>query len=293
VTPFSVAFKYDYQGRRFEKTVNATNTTRFVYDNWNLISEISQSTNNVLTNFYVWGLDLSQTLQGAGGVGGLLGVVSKAQSLEPKAFFPCFDANGNVTDYVSTNGTIVAHFEYDPYGNITTASGLMPNAFSCRFSTKYLDSETGLSYYGFRYYNPENGRWLSKDPLGEKGGLNLYVFCGNNPVNFVDPMGLTVKGAVAAVVVEIVATLNPGSIPVVPPAIETKSTAEIIRKIAEHTAKVASTAAVIIILVLTPQTAGSAEIPRDLIDLTLPSFPTPKPGDPNFIGPIQPPSCKK
>jgi len=69
---YQLTFAYDAQCRRFEKTVNATNTTRFVYDGWNLISEISQSTNNVSTNYYVWGLHLSQTLQGTGRVGGLL-----------------------------------------------------------------------------------------------------------------------------------------------------------------------------------------------------------------------------
>ena len=187
-----VAFKYDHQGRRFEKTVNATNTTRFVYDDWAMISEISNQNSSITTNSYVYGLDLSQSLQGAGGVGGLLCVVSKAQSLEPKAFFPCYDANGNVTDYVSTNGTVVAHFEYDAFGNTTSesiAQGLMPNAFSCRFSTKYFDSETSLYYYGFRYYNPEMGRWLSRDPIGAWGGVNLYTFTVNSPYSFIDPLG--------------------------------------------------------------------------------------------------------
>jgi len=183
-----VTFKYDHQGRRFEKTVNATNTTRFVYDGWNLIAEVAGSA----TNSYVWGLDLAQSLQGAGGVGGLLSVVSKAQSLEPKAFFPCFDANGNVTDYVSTNGTVAAHFEYDAFGNTTSesiAQGLMPNAFSCRFSTKYFDSETGLYYYGYRYYSPELGRWINRDPIGERGGVNVYEFVFNNTVNRRDYLG--------------------------------------------------------------------------------------------------------
>ena len=187
-----VAFKYDHQGRRFEKTVNATNTTRFVYDDWAMISEISNQNSSITTNSYVYGLDLSQSLQGAGGVGGLLSVVSKAQSLEPKAFFPCYDANGNVTDYVTTNGTVAAHYEYDAFGNTTResiAQGLMPNAFPFRFSTKYFDSETQLSYYGFRYYNPELGRWLNRDPIGENGGINIYLFSLNDPVGKCDRLG--------------------------------------------------------------------------------------------------------
>ena len=59
-----------------------------------------------------------------------------------------------------------------------------------RFSTKYLDEETGLYYYGYRYYSPELGRWVSRDPIEETGGLNLYEFCGNDGVGKVDGLGL-------------------------------------------------------------------------------------------------------
>ena len=61
---------------------------------------------------------------------------------------------------------------------------------SLRFSTKYLDPETGFYYYGFRYYDPNLGRWLTRDPIEEQGGLNLYGFCGNDAVNRVDRLGL-------------------------------------------------------------------------------------------------------
>jgi RHS repeat-associated protein len=58
------------------------------------------------------------------------------------------------------------------------------------FSTKYYDHEVGLYYYGYRYYRPETGTWLNRDPLAEEGGLNLYAMVGNDPVNSVDPLGL-------------------------------------------------------------------------------------------------------
>ncbi|MDD4406128.1 MAG: RHS repeat-associated core domain-containing protein [Parabacteroides sp.] len=59
-----------------------------------------------------------------------------------------------------------------------------------QFSTKYTDSETDLVYYGYRYYSPALGRWLSRDPIEEQGGLNLYAFVNNDPVNKVDIGGL-------------------------------------------------------------------------------------------------------
>jgi RHS repeat-associated protein len=179
-----VAFKYDYQGRRFEKTVNATNTARFVYDGWAMIHEESSSE----TNSYVYGLDLSGSKQGAGTIGGLLSV-TVAGGDDPGTFFPAYDANGNVTDYVSTNGTVVAHYEYDAFGKITDSSSPMADDFAFRFSTKYFDVETGLSYYGYRYYSPELGRWLSRDPSEEYGGANLYVFCFNSPIMLIDTDG--------------------------------------------------------------------------------------------------------
>ncbi len=58
-----------------------------------------------------------------------------------------------------------------------------------RFSTKYLDSATNLYYYGYRYYFPELGRWLNRDPIGEQGGLNLYGFVLNDPVLGFDALG--------------------------------------------------------------------------------------------------------
>ena len=88
------------------------------------------------------------------------------------------------------DGAIKASYEYSPVGSIIKASGDMAGTLEYRFSTKYFDTETGLYYYGYRYYDPDTGRWLSRDPLEEEGGINLYQFIGNDPVNLVDPMGL-------------------------------------------------------------------------------------------------------
>ncbi len=192
----SLKFEYDAQGRRIRKQVwgnaawsgSATNDLRFVYDGWNVIAVLSpQST--VLRSF-TWGLDLSGTFQGAGGVGGLLMVSDSANGVH----FPAFDGNGNVAALVKSDGTLSAQYEYRPFGELLRASGSLAGVNPFRFSTKYQDDETAFLYYGHRYYNASTGRWLSRDPIQEQGGLNLYAFVANDPIRFWDRFGLDPVG---------------------------------------------------------------------------------------------------
>ena len=74
-------------------------------------------------------------------------------------------------------------------GKLISQSGPLADFFRHRFSTKYFDVETGLYYYGYRFYHPALMRWLNRDPLEEKGGLNLYAFCANNAQNRYDADG--------------------------------------------------------------------------------------------------------
>ncbi|MEI6782478.1 MAG: RHS repeat-associated core domain-containing protein, partial [Verrucomicrobiota bacterium] len=77
-----------------------------------------------------------------------------------------------------------------PFGEVIRATGPMAKTNPFRFSTKYQDDETDLLYYGYRYYNASTGRWLSRDPIAEKGGLNLCGFVGNDPIRRNDYLGL-------------------------------------------------------------------------------------------------------
>ena len=87
------------------------------------------------------------------------------------------------------NGDIVAHYEYSPFGSLTKVSGDYADSNPLRFSSEYFDEETGLIYYNYRYYNPELGRWISRDPIEEQGGYNLYGMIGNNPLYGWDMLG--------------------------------------------------------------------------------------------------------
>jgi RHS repeat-associated protein len=99
--------------------------------------------------------------------------------------------SGNVTALVdAADGSVVARYDYSPFGMTVLADGSAADANPWRFSTKYHDSETALVYYGYRYYSPELGRWINRDPIQEKGGVALYVVGRNGLVNTCDPTGL-------------------------------------------------------------------------------------------------------
>ena len=137
---------------------------------------------------YLWGLDLDGQYQGLGGVGGLLAVIDKTNS---KIYIPIMDAQGTIHSLTDADtGAVVAHYEYDPYGRLLYESGPAKNICPFRFQSKYLDPETSLYYFGFRFYDPSSCRWLCADPMEEQGGLNLYAFCGNDPVNRVEYLGM-------------------------------------------------------------------------------------------------------
>ncbi|MDA0765251.1 MAG: hypothetical protein O3A92_00300 [Verrucomicrobia bacterium] len=130
-------YRYDYMSRRIYKETTASapqgaGAALFHYNGWNLCAEYaataistSDSTITALKRTYTWGQDLSGSLQGAGGVGGLLAIEEKLTTpVDHKGvYYPLYDGNGNVTELVKAGGTtgttLVAHYEYDPFGNTT------------------------------------------------------------------------------------------------------------------------------------------------------------------------------
>ena len=180
--------QYDALGRRvIKRTLDATHT--FVYDGWLLVVERIERSGGILDQIdYWWGKDVSGSLDGAGGIGGLLYI--RKNGLE--VYVPLYDANGNVIQYVDKHGTLVAEYAYDAFGNTIQKSGVKADELKMRVSTKYSDDEAGLYYFGRRFYSPRIARWLTRDPIEEDGGLNLYAYCGNNAVKWFDPLGLEI-----------------------------------------------------------------------------------------------------
>jgi RHS repeat-associated protein len=173
----------------------------YLYDGMLMVQE--RNAGNAPQVQYSRGVDLSGTIHGAGGIGGLLmrsHGLSGTNWTSHNAYHS--DANGNVTALVNSSGVLVASYKYNPYGGLISSMGALASANRMRFSSKpAIQSATGawgFYYYGYRFYDPVNQRWLNRDPIEELGGLILYNLVGNDMVNFLDSNGMVRWGQLAA-----------------------------------------------------------------------------------------------
>jgi RHS repeat-associated protein len=90
---------------------------------------------------------------------------------------------------VNSSQTKAASYRYDPFGNTISSSGTLASGNVYRFSSKEIHVNSGLYYYGYRWYAPSLQRWLNRDPIGEDGGINLYSLVLNDPIDLFDPNG--------------------------------------------------------------------------------------------------------
>jgi RHS repeat-associated protein len=189
-------FTYDGKLRRRirqEYTWNGqwvqTNAVYYVYDGNTVIQE--RAANNTPTTTYTRGLDLSASLQGAGGIGGLLAMILNTSPgpSSSNSYYYHSDGNGNVTMLINSSQAIVAKYLYDAFGNTLSAAGSLAQANLYRFSSKEAHLNSGLVYYLYRYYDPNLQRWPNRDPIQELGGINIYQFVGNSPICFIDSDG--------------------------------------------------------------------------------------------------------
>jgi RHS repeat-associated protein len=181
--------------------------TRYEYDGMRVIQERNSS--NTPTVSYTRGSDLSGSFEGAGGIGGLL---ARSHGYSSGSWtghnFYHADGNGNVTMLIDNAGTpnVTATYRYDPYGNSITTTGTNATANVYRFSSKERHANSGMYYYGYRFYDPNLQRWPNRDPIRELGHFtlrygyfvqvsgidrNLYTFVRNAPIQHTDAFGLT------------------------------------------------------------------------------------------------------
>jgi RHS repeat-associated protein len=166
----TVNFKYDPFGRRIQK-VSSAGTTNYVYDGVNVLEEVNGS--GSMLGRYVQSPGVDQPL---------------AETRGSTTSYYEADGLGSITSLSNSSGALANTYTYDSYGKLVASTGTLTNPF--RYTGRDVDSETGLSYYRARYYDPAVGRFISEDPIGFGGGANLYAYVGNDPVDFTDPLGL-------------------------------------------------------------------------------------------------------
>ncbi len=169
-------YYYDAQNRRVEKVVN-NRTTTYLYHNNQVVQE---RVDNITTNTYYYSNYIDDPV---------------AYSFNNELYYYIKDNNYSVVSIINRNANVVESYSYSPFGNITIKDqkGQVLSKTNYNNSITYtgrrLDSESNLYYYRNRMYNPELGRFLSKDPKGYVDGSNLYAYVKNNPVKYLDPMG--------------------------------------------------------------------------------------------------------
>jgi RHS repeat-associated protein len=178
ITSPSLNIQYQYDGlfNRVAKTDSGTTTKYFVDPNGVLPQVIAEMDNGGnITSYYVY--------DG-------IGLVAKITPGGAKHFYH-FDGSGNAIAMTDSSGNMVNKYAYDEFGNLLNSIEAISNPFLYVGQYGVMDDDSGLFYMRARYYDPAVGRFISKDPIGFTGGLNLYGYANNNPINKLDPLGLT------------------------------------------------------------------------------------------------------
>ncbi|HEX8550854.1 MAG TPA: RHS repeat-associated core domain-containing protein [Abditibacteriaceae bacterium] len=172
---------------------NVNSEELFVYDGMNVIQE--RKSDNTVAVSNTWGLDVSGTLGGAGGIGGLLSRVVRNGSAIVVKHYVHTDGRGNVIaltkwdSNLNATDAVVGRYSYDSFGASATSIGVDAAKNPYRYQSKRYYTNANLSDFGLRFYNSGMGRFINRDPIRESGGINMYAYVGNNPVNAVDPHG--------------------------------------------------------------------------------------------------------
>ncbi len=165
----TIAYMYDLFGRRTSKTTSS-GTTNYIHDGFQVVLE--KDNLGAIEASYIYGIGIDEVL-----------VMSRGG----EDYFYSHDGLGSVSDLTDNSENVVESLSYDVYGIPSNFSSVGNSFF---FTGREYDSEVGLYYYRTRYYDPTIGRFVSEDPIGILGGINLNAYVSNNPVNYIDPNGL-------------------------------------------------------------------------------------------------------
>jgi len=167
---------YDQHGRRIAKQESGL-LTLYIWDGMDIIA--TASADGTIREYFTRGIGI------AGDVGSLIAETRFSGGTATTTYLHS-NWRGDVVMATDAAGNVVGEYAYTTFGEQLSATGTYTPRFT--FSSKERDA-SGLVYHGFRYYSPVLCRWISEDPIRESGGLNLYQFCFNNPINRVDADG--------------------------------------------------------------------------------------------------------
>ena len=195
-------YVYDWTGRkikseRYEYDGDAwvlVSTNKRYYDDYNLIYETTEYADGSSSDVrkYYYGTDLLGSVYGSAGTGGL-----RMMNINGEDLFVFNNQVGSVEALfgadTDTAAQARAEYVYSAYGEVMMKSGDLVDKNNITYSTRYQESNTGLISYTYRHYSPRLKKWLSKDPIAEQGGINLYQMVGNNPVGYWDILGYAIS----------------------------------------------------------------------------------------------------
>ena len=189
-TPPLISMSFDRMGRRVTK-----NDRRFVYDGYLQIAKFEHQTSNIKLQTFIW--DPTEPIA----------TRPLVWKHDGETLFYVHDGNKNVSEVVASDGTLAVHYEYEPFGAVTSQMGALASVNPFRFSCEYAEEDTAMVYYNYRHYEPVVGRWLGWDSVDEYGMLLItdamqlyegtaivegqsYLMVGNGTIDRYDEKGL-------------------------------------------------------------------------------------------------------
>ncbi|GEM_PF-5378279 len=200
----ATSYAYDYNGNLTQKVFGLTTET-FTYDYENRLKtytapgqsasytyngqsqRISKTVNGVTTSYYYDGPELVLERTGANSIYYIHSNRIDELICDSRGYSYHSDGLGSIANLTDNAGLNANNYNYKAFGSIRSQSGTVANAW--RYTGRQYDAESGLYFYRNRYYDAGVGRFITRDPIGFAGGINLYGYVGNNPVNWVDPWG--------------------------------------------------------------------------------------------------------